>query len=192
MMQTKAAAAPSLDSAGRRCRLSFVALLLACGCTGHGSEQHRADLSKLVGISEAELERRLGQPDSSSGDVSQKFLVYDHIHARYVNPAVGYRYDHDYPTALGRAPAIAEQVGTPPPSCAFRTTSACFRCLAILRKLNPIENVWEFLRANFLSHRIWESYDAIVDACCDAWNALMRMPEQIASITTRSWARVKV
>jgi len=59
-------------------------------------------------------------------------------------------------------------------------------------ELNPIENVWEFLRANFLSHRIWESYDAIVDACCHAWNALMRMPEQIASITTRSWARVKV
>ena len=42
-------------------------------------------------------------------------------------------------------------------------------------ELNPVENVWEFLRANFLSHRIWHGYDAIVDACCDAWNALMRM-----------------
>jgi hypothetical protein len=57
-------------------------------------------------------------------------------------------------------------------------------------ELNPVENVWEFLRSNFLSHRVWEDYDAIVDACCDAWNKLMRMPEQIASITTRSWARV--
>lgn len=62
----------------------------------------------MVGISEAELKRRLGQPDASSGDVSQEFLVYDHIDARYTNPAVGYRYDHDYPTALGRAPATAE------------------------------------------------------------------------------------
>ena len=59
-------------------------------------------------------------------------------------------------------------------------------------ELNPVENVWEFLRANFLSHRVWENYDAIVDACCDAWNKLMRMPEQIASIATRSWAQVKI
>jgi hypothetical protein len=78
------------------------------GCTGHGSEAHRADLSKLVGISEAELVRRLGQPDSSSGDPRQKFLVYDHADARYVNPSAGYRYDHDYKYGFGRAPAIAE------------------------------------------------------------------------------------
>jgi hypothetical protein len=38
-------------------------------------------------------------------------------------------------------------------------------------ELNPVENLWEFLRANFLSHRMWESYDAIVDACSAAWNA---------------------
>lgn len=59
-------------------------------------------------------------------------------------------------------------------------------------ELNPVENVWEFLRANFLSHCVWRSYDAIVDACCNAWNALMRTPEQIASIATRPWAQVKV
>jgi hypothetical protein len=59
-------------------------------------------------------------------------------------------------------------------------------------ELNPVENVWEFLRANFLSHRVWDGYDAIVDACCDAWNKLMRIPEQIASITTRPWAQVRI
>ncbi|HJX27944.1 MAG TPA: IS630 family transposase [Thermoanaerobaculia bacterium] len=59
-------------------------------------------------------------------------------------------------------------------------------------ELNPVENVWEYLRQNWLSHRVWESYEAIVAACCDAWNALMRSPEQIASITTRSWAQVKL
>jgi hypothetical protein len=58
-------------------------------------------------------------------------------------------------------------------------------------ELNPVENVWEFLRANFLSHRVWDGYDAIVDACRDAWNKLMLMPEQIASITTRAWAQVR-
>ena len=31
-----------------------------------------------------------------------------------------------------------------------------------------VENVWEFLRANFLSHRVWRGYDAVVDACCHA------------------------
>jgi hypothetical protein len=59
-------------------------------------------------------------------------------------------------------------------------------------ELNPVENVWEFLRANFLSHRVWDGYDAIVDACRDAWNKLMLMPEQIASITTRAWAQVRI
>lgn len=56
-------------------------------------------------------------------------------------------------------------------------------------ELNPVENIWEFLRGNLLSHRVWESYDAIVDACCDAWNKLMQMPDRIASITSRQWAK---
>ena len=59
-------------------------------------------------------------------------------------------------------------------------------------ELNPVENVWEYLRQTWLSHRVWDSYDAVVDACCNAWNMLMRMPEQIASITTRAWAQVKL
>jgi len=59
-------------------------------------------------------------------------------------------------------------------------------------ELNPVENIWEYLRANFLSHRVWDSYDAIVDACCSAWAALMGTPERVASITTRTWAQVNV
>jgi DDE superfamily endonuclease len=54
-------------------------------------------------------------------------------------------------------------------------------------ELNPVENIWEFLRGNFLSHRIWDSYEAILNACRDAWNKLMQMPDRIASITRRSW-----
>ena len=55
-------------------------------------------------------------------------------------------------------------------------------------ELNPMENVWEYMRGNWLSHRVWDGYDAILDACQAAWNALMRMPERIASITRRAWA----
>jgi hypothetical protein len=30
-------------------------------------------------------------------------------------------------------------------------------------ELNPMENVWEFLRGNFLSLRVWDGYDAITE-----------------------------
>ena len=58
-------------------------------------------------------------------------------------------------------------------------------------ELNPIENVWEYLRANQLSMRVWNSYQAIVHACRDAWNFLMRDPTRIQSITQRDWATVR-
>ena len=57
-------------------------------------------------------------------------------------------------------------------------------------ELNPVENIWEFLRANLLSHRVWQTYNDILDACCSAWNALIHAPEQITSIATRSWTNV--
>ena len=38
---------------------------------------------------------------------------------------------------------------------------------------------------------VWDSYAAIVDACCDAWNGLMADAARITSITTRKWAQVK-
>jgi len=44
---------------------------------------------------------------------------------------------------------------------------------------------WEFLRANFLSHRVWDTYETILGASQDAWNKLMNMPDRIASLTTR-------
>jgi hypothetical protein len=56
-------------------------------------------------------------------------------------------------------------------------------------ELNPVENVWQYLRQNLLRNRVFENYEAIVDACCDAWNALMALPERIRSITQRDWAK---
>ncbi len=46
-------------------------------------------------------------------------------------------------------------------------------------ELNPVENVWEFLRGNSLSHRVWETYEEIMEACRYAWNQLMQMPDRI-------------
>jgi hypothetical protein len=56
-------------------------------------------------------------------------------------------------------------------------------------ELNPMENVWEFMRGNDLSHRVWDGYEAIIAACCVGWNKLMQMPERIASLTRREWAK---
>ena len=55
-------------------------------------------------------------------------------------------------------------------------------------ELNPVENVWQFLRQNKLSNRIFDGYEAIVTAACEAWNSLLATPERITSIGTRSWA----
>ena len=56
-------------------------------------------------------------------------------------------------------------------------------------ELNPVELIWQYLRQNFLSNRVFASYDAIVDACCAAWNSLMALPERIHSIAARAWAK---
>ena len=37
-------------------------------------------------------------------------------------------------------------------------------------ELNPMGNVWEYLRGNKLSASVWDSYEAIVEACAEAWN----------------------
>ena len=57
-------------------------------------------------------------------------------------------------------------------------------------ELNPIENVWEYLRGNKLAITVFDDYDDIVDKTCDAWNFFEQDPNRIASITTRTWATV--
>ena len=56
-------------------------------------------------------------------------------------------------------------------------------------ELNPQENIWQYLRQNKLSLLVWESYEAIVDTCCQAWNWLISTPDEITSIATRDWAK---
>ena len=55
-------------------------------------------------------------------------------------------------------------------------------------ELNPVENVWQFLRDNWLSNRVFEGYDDIVAHCCAAWNDLIDQPWRIRSIGRRNWA----
>ena len=59
-------------------------------------------------------------------------------------------------------------------------------------ELNPTENLWQYLRSNYLSHEVYENYEAVVNACRDAWNALMKLPEVILSIGNRDYAQVNI
>ena len=55
-------------------------------------------------------------------------------------------------------------------------------------ELNPVENIWQFMRDNWLSNRVFKSYNDIVDHCCFAWNSLTDQPWKIMSIGLRDWA----
>ncbi|WGJ13277.1 IS630 family transposase [Methylocapsa sp. D3K7] len=57
-------------------------------------------------------------------------------------------------------------------------------------ELNPVENIWQYLRQNWLSNTVFENYDAIIDAACAAWRKLIAQPETITSIGMREWAHV--
>ena len=55
-------------------------------------------------------------------------------------------------------------------------------------ELNPMENVWQFVRDIWLSNRIFTSYKDVLDHCCDAWNKLTNQPWSSMSIGLRDWA----
>ena len=55
-------------------------------------------------------------------------------------------------------------------------------------ELNPAENVWQYMRDNWLSNRVFADHDDIVAHRCDAWNKLLAQPARITSIGMRDWA----
>lgn len=59
-------------------------------------------------------------------------------------------------------------------------------------ELNPVENIWGYLRQNKLAITVFDDYQHILGKCCQAWNFFAEDPKAIASITTRTWAQVNV
>ncbi|GJD46013.1 IS630 family transposase ISMno21 [Methylobacterium cerastii] len=55
-------------------------------------------------------------------------------------------------------------------------------------ELNPVENLRQFLRDNWLGNRVFPSYDDIIDHGCDAWKKLIAQPWRILPIGLRQWA----
>lgn len=57
-------------------------------------------------------------------------------------------------------------------------------------ELNPIERVWEYLKERYLSHRLLDDYEAIVEATSRAWNTLTAEAGRLTSLTWLPWAPI--
>ncbi len=90
----------------------------------------------------------------------------DHVHAVMVVDGAGW---HD-PRALD----IPDNVSLVllPPYCP---------------ELNPVERIWLYLRERFLSLRLLHDTEAIIEACCIAWNQLVAEPGRIKSLCDYPW-----
>ncbi len=58
-------------------------------------------------------------------------------------------------------------------------------------ELNPVENIWEYLRGDKLANTVFETYDEFVDKACEAWMFFDHDKDRAAPITSRDWATAK-
>lgn len=56
-------------------------------------------------------------------------------------------------------------------------------------ELNPVEQVWHWVRENHLANRCFSDYEDIVDACSMAWNSFAKNIEVVKSLCSRKWAQ---
>ena len=55
-------------------------------------------------------------------------------------------------------------------------------------ELNPTEQVWQVLRDRYLGNRCFDSYEHILDSCCNAWNAFTSIAGSVRALCSRAWA----
>lgn len=92
-------------------------------------------------------------------------IVPDDTHVLMVVDGAGWHTSHDL-----KVPDNVTQLRLPP----------------YAPELNPVERVWLHLRERHLSHRVMNTYTAIVDALCDAWCRLT--PARLRSL--RAYPRI--
>ena len=49
-------------------------------------------------------------------------------------------------------------------------------------ELNPVENLWQYLRSHFWSNRSYRDYDDLREAACEEWQRVCLTAEMIKSI----------
>ena len=57
-------------------------------------------------------------------------------------------------------------------------------------ELNPVENIWQYLRQAWLSNRVFNTYEVIIEAACEAWWKLLDPPGTLTSVGRRDWAHI--
>lgn len=57
-------------------------------------------------------------------------------------------------------------------------------------ELQPIEQVWQWLRQHCLANRYFDGYNDIVEQCCNAWNTFIQCKDRVKSLCTRHWANM--
>jgi transposase len=58
-------------------------------------------------------------------------------------------------------------------------------------ELNAQENIWQYLRQNYLAGRIFDSFEEIREAASAAWKTLIDEKGRIKSIASRDWLNWK-
>jgi transposase len=58
-------------------------------------------------------------------------------------------------------------------------------------ELSPGEEVWHFLKAGPLLHRVYRTMEEIMDGCCAAWRWLIGEPGRIRSLCSYPWLNIK-
>lgn len=58
-------------------------------------------------------------------------------------------------------------------------------------ELNPIEQVWRWLRQNELANRCFDNYNDIVEQCCRAWNCFCEDASEVISLCYRDWVNLE-
>ncbi len=54
-------------------------------------------------------------------------------------------------------------------------------------ELNPVENLWHYLRSHYWSNRCYRNYDALREAACDAWQRSCLDADSIKSVCAAPW-----
>ena len=57
-------------------------------------------------------------------------------------------------------------------------------------ELNPIEQVWSWMRQHCLANRCFAGYDDIVESCSQAWNHFISDTKRVMKMCYRSWSEV--
>lgn len=57
-------------------------------------------------------------------------------------------------------------------------------------ELNPIEQVWQWLRQNELANRCFANYEDIVNSVCSAWNSFCEDTNRVISLCFREWIKL--